>query len=382
MKKTISILLALIMLLSCSPVLLGVAFADGTIYTFDASGNFTDDNLLNGCIYKIPDGVTMTVPDNFSLHIPLNCTLLVEEGGTLKIEDKGEILISGNETSYGTLTVEGTIIGAEGNHISTGNYGLAQARVRFPSLVSAGLKDCIDVWYATSKSGNAYENVTPDFTYTKVSEDGAVVYLPLNQYFYVKADIIKDNDYANIKYDDGKMNVFLNRVPIEYAAESHRTLLVDAGVISYSSWTRDDDFLKSYRITLPTGTGYTVIGRDGEEGEAVIKYGQPFSFRVEIDEDYQMSGSTLEVYIYNGYGVVNYDFNDPNQGTIRPSTPDASGYYTIPAVVNDYTIYVSMLSIDDGMVTKLGGILQTIRSVFEMIINFFRQIANTFGIGG
>ena len=95
-----------------------------------------------------------------------------------------------------------------------------------------------------------------------------------------------------------------------------------------------------------------------------------------------MSGTTMEVYIYNGYGVVEYNYNDPNQQTVRPSLPDANGYYTIGSVTKDHTVYVSMLSIDDATVTKVGGILQTVRSIFEMIINFFRQIANAFGIGG
>ena len=134
------------------------------------------------------------------------------------------------------------------------------------------------------------------------------------------------------------------------------------------------------RILLNSGTGYTVYGRDGEEGTAEIKWGKPFTFRVEFDDDYQMSATTADVYIYNGYGVVNYD-TDTSETTLA-SKPDASGYYTIPAVQGDYTIYVNMLAIPDDKVTQIGGILQTVRSVFEMIINFFRQIANIFGIGG
>ena len=380
MKKSLSVFLALIMLLSCCPVLFGLAFAAGTQITFDEDGTFTEDNLKQNFTYTIPEGVTMTVPANFSLHIPLNCTVKVEKGGKLVIDENGELLISGTETSAGVLDVAGTIVGAE--NISTGKYGVAQAHVRFPSLVSVGLSDCIDVYYATSESGNAYEDLTPGFTYAKVSEDGADIPMPLNRYLYIKADIIKDGDLVNVKYDDGLMKVFLNRVEVPYAAESHRTMLVSAGDITYSRWTSDDAFLKTYRITLPKGTGYTVYGRDGEEDTAYIKFGKPFTFRVEIDEDYQMSGTTMEVYIYNGYGIVNYDHNDPSQGTVLASTPDASGFYTIPAVKNDYTVYVSMLSIPDEKVTQIGGILQTVRSIFEMIINFFRQIANAFGIGG
>ena len=377
MKKTISVLLALIMLLSCSPILLGTVFAAGTNITFDTSGDMAD-NLRSGYRYTIPSGVTMTVPADVTVSIPLSTTLTVEEGG--KLIFNGTINVAGTSSAYGTLDVKGTIVNVEDNNISTGKYGVAQAHVRFPSLATVGLADCIEVWYATSTSGNAYENQTPGFTYVKVSDDGADIPLPLNQYLYIKADIIKDGDYTNQKYDDGLMNVYLNGVPIPYAAESHRTMLVSAGDITYSRWANDDAFLKTYRISLTSGKGYTVYGREGEEGTAYIKWGQPFSFRVEVDEEYQMSGSTLEVYLYNGYGIV--DYNHDTSQTVHPMTPDASGYYKIPAVISDYTVYVSMLSIDDATVTKVGGILQTVRSIFEMIINFFRQIANAFGIGG
>ena len=378
MKKTLSVFLALVMVLSCAPVMLGFVFAAGTEYTFDESRDFAPGELVSGNNYTIPDGVTMTVPADVSLNIPLNSKLTVAEGGKLIIN--GEVTVAGNSTSYGKLDVMGTIVGAE--NVGVGNYGIANAHIRFPSLAEAGLQDVIKVWVASSKEGNAYENLTENFTYVWVNDNGADIEVPLNQYLYIKADIIKDGDYVNVKYDDSLMQVFLNRVEVPYAAESHRTKLVSAGDITYSKWTVDDDFLKTYRISLTSGTGYTVYGRDGEEGEALVKFGKPFTFRVEIDEEYQMSASTMEVFIYNGYGVVNYDHNDPTQTTVRPSTPDASGYYTIPAVKNDYTVYVSMLSIPDDKVTMIGGILQTVRSVFEMIINFFRQIANAFGIGG
>lgn len=386
MKKTISVLLALIMLLSCSPVLLGVAFADdSTLVTFPESREFEFEpmnELLSGYNYVIPDGVTMTVPVGKTLYVPNSCTLTVQRGGELVLAEEngqyGEIIVS----QSGNLTVDGTIVGAE--HV-TGS-GIRQAQIRFPSLAQVGLKDTdqsyVRVWYATSTSGNAYENITPGFSYLRVPDEGADIYCPLNTYLYIIADIVKDGDELNKKYDDSLMNVYLNRVSVDYAGESHRTYLQSAGDITYSGWTNDDAFLRTYRVSLPSGTGYTVYGRDGEEGTAYVKWGKPFAFRVEVDDDYQMSSTTMDVYIYNGYGIVNYDYNNPNQGTTTPSTPDASGYYYIPAVDSDMTVYVSMLSITDEQVTKVGGILQTVRSIFEMIINFFRQIANTFGIGG
>ncbi len=385
-KKTISVILALIMLLSCCPVLLGMAFAADNVVTFTESGDFEEDNLRSGWTYVIPKDVIMTVPSGFSLHIPLNGVLKVEKGGKLIVN--GQVIVAGDASSYGSLIVDGTIVNSE--KVAPGDYGRAVLQIRFPSLVNEGLKDIIRVWYATSKSGNAYENLTPDFTYVRINDDGQNVYVPMNQFLYVKAEIIKDGPIQDEpaltqwlkakKWDDSKMNVYLNSVSIPYAAESHRVQAVSAGDITYSPWTVDDNFLKMCRILLNSGTGYTVYGRDGEEGTAEIKWGKPFTFRVEFDDDYQMSATTADVYIYNGYGVVTYD-TDTSETTLA-SKPDASGYYTIPAVQGDYTIYVNMLAIPDDKVTQIGGILQTVRSVFEMIINFFRQIANIFGIGG
>ena len=195
------------------------------------------------------------------------------------------------------------------------------------------------------------------------------------------ADIIRDGAFSEIKYDDNLLGVTLNGVdmPIR-SSKVHFTKAYTSGDIAYSSWTNEDDYLKTYQIALTSGKGYTVVGQDGEYETAYVKYGLPFSFKIEFDENYSMSSDTAEVYIYNGYGVVNYD--SATSGTVQPSRPDASGNYTIPFVNSDYTVYVSMLPMDDEMTTKVGGILQTIRSVFEMIINFFRSIVNAFNIGG
>ena len=375
MKKVLSVFLAAMLLLSCSPLLLGLGFAEDPPYTFDTDETFiSSSELVSGKTYIVRSGVTVTVPDDLTVYVPNNCMLKVEEGGTLVVENNGSLIVEKN----GHLKIDGNLIGAE----NVSGQGEIVALVRFPSLSREGLQDYVKIYYASSQNEDPYEDVQSNFTAIAVDDAGQDIYCPLNRYLFIKADIIKDGDLMNEKYDDGLFKVYLDRVEMPYAAEYHRLKLVDSHSVSYSKWTSDSDFLKTYRVKLSSGAGYTVVGRDGEEGEALIKYGSPFKFRLEIDEDYQMSGTTADVYIYNGYGVVNYDHNDPNQGTVKASTPDASGYYTIPAVIHDYTVYVSMLSIPDDKVTQIGSILQTVRSIFEMIINFFRQIANAFGIGG
>ena len=371
MKKTMSILLAAVMLLAFLPAVFATPITD---INFDEDYTFSNsDELLSGYDYTVNPGKTVTVPAGVTLYIPENGSLTISRNATLEVA--GSIVVM--ET--GRLTVNGAITG-DASKIT--GAGTREVEIRFPSLSSAGWASTdLEIWWAYSESGNANENQINGFTFTKVPAAGKNVYCPLNTYIYVKADITRDGALSEIKYDDNLLGVTMNGIDMPIRAEQvHFTKIKTSGTVAYSSWTNEDDYLKTYKISLTSGTGYTVIGQDGEYETAYVKYGLPFSFKVEIDENYSMVEDTLEVYIYNGYGVVNYN---PAPGTtVTPTQPDAAGNYTIPFVNSDYTVYVSMLPMDDDMTTKVGGILQTIRTVFEMIINFFRQIVNAFNIGG
>ena len=75
MKKTISVILAVIMAVCCMPF---AVFAEGTDTVFDKSGSFeSSDQLVSGNIYRIESGVTMTVPSELTLYIPTVAKLYV-----------------------------------------------------------------------------------------------------------------------------------------------------------------------------------------------------------------------------------------------------------------------------------------------------------------
>ena len=373
MKKTLAVLLAAIMLFACLPM----AFADeinvitdinfDTDYTFSAS-----DALKSGFDYTVNEGVTVTVPAGVTLYIPENGSLTVN--GVMVVE--GSVVVQ----PTAALTVKGSIQGAA----KVSGAGTAEVEVRFPSLSKSGWASSdLDVYYAYSVSGNASENLTEGFTYTKIPATGLTAYVPLNTYLYVKTDIVRGgHDVSDKKFDDDLVWVTFNNAPTtNKATQIHAIQVLTAGDIAYAPWTNENDYLKTYKIALTSGKGYAAVGQDGEYETAYIKYGQPFTFRIEFDEDYSMAKETAEVYIYNGYGVVSYDGRTPQEG-VKPTYPDASGNYLIPKVQDNYTVYVSMLPMDNQTTEKVGGILQTIRSVFQMIINFFRQIGNIFKIGG
>ena len=140
------------------------------------------------------------------------------------------------------------------------------------------------------------------------------------------------------------------------------------------------DFLNTYRIDLPNKEGYQVVGREGELGATdqtvYLKYGKPFSFRVDIDPAYDKS--PYQVYIVSGYGWTNMDTSTILQD-LEPAQPDSNGYYNIPSVESDYTVFV-MGVIENATVEKVGGIFEQVKSIFEMIRKFFAQFLALFGI--
>ena len=374
MKKTFAVILSVLMLVCCIPFSSSAA----SVHTFEASADFTSSNqLVSGDTYVIPDGVTMTVPTSLTLYVPTGAILRVEQGA--KLNALGQIIV----LDGGQLIVEGFLYGA--SNVTVDGNGTALAEIRFPSLASQGLTGKIEVSYGSSTNGNIYEDLDGTVVFNKVSAGGSSVYAPLNQYIYIKATIIEE-DLTYDKYDDALMNVYFNGVGVPYTQGSHHTLLTTSGDISYSKWVNDSDFLNTFNIYLPTGEGYTVYGREGEQsatGETVkLKYGQSFSFKVEIDPEFDMSA--YEVYIYNGYGWTNLDTSTLLKD-LAPAEPDEYGYYHIDEIKGEHTIYVVGV-VKNETLLMVGDILDMIRNVFEMISAFFAELLGflglSFGEGG
>ena len=373
MKKTLAILLTVCMAFMLMPFF---AFAEDTVYLTDETvpENYYLASYTNYIVKYDPalsDAEnTFVVPYSATLHIVNSCTVTVQAGATLSI--LGDVIIH----EGGRLIVDGFIENAD----KITNNGVAEAKVTFPSLESVGLNGKIEVSYAVSFSGSAYDDIQEGaLQYTPVTADGADIYMPLNEYVYIIAHIIEPVAGRD-KFDDSLMKVRLNGVEIPYTQGNHHTLLTVGGKISYSQWTSDNDFLNTYRIDLPNKAGYTVYGREGEVGSTdttvYLKYGKPFSFRVVLDDAY--SKSPVEVYIVRGYGWTNMD-TSVILADLEPAQPDADGYYTIPSVESDYTVFV-MGVVENATVEKVSGIFEQVKSIFEMIRKFFAQFLALFGV--
>ncbi len=366
MKKVLAVLLTVCMMFAVAPFF---AFAEEAVV-------LTQDNmpanysLVSFSEYTIEEGTTVVIPADATLQVVNSAKLTVKKGGSLIINGTA-IVHEGGE-----LIVEGNIQNAD----KITNRGRAVAKINFPSLEEAGLNGIINVSYASSYSGSAYDDVDANsLSYTPVSAAGESVYMPLNEYMYIIAHIIEPQENRD-KFEDALMKVRLNGVEIPYTQGNHHTLLTVAGDITYSQWTNDNDFLKTYKIDLPSKEGYTVYGREGEVGATdktvYLKYGKPFAFRVELDEAY--SKSPMEVYIVAGYGWTNMDTTTILKD-LEPAKPDSDGYYTIPSVESDYTVFVLGV-VANSTVEQVGGIFEQVKSIFEMIRKFFVQFLAVFGI--
>lgn len=373
MKKTLAVILSLIMLVCCIPFSANAADTSTGLVEWSENHTIKATNELQSNVnYTIKKGYTLTIASDVTVIVPLSCTLIVEEGATLRVY--GKMVVQGQ------LRVEGLIEKGGAEKISVDDTGSTMIAVRFPALADEGLTGRIEVAYGVSKTGDPYENLQEGFAYTAVADAGETVYVELNQYVYVKASI-KEPDPAYDKFDDSLMKVYVNNMPQAYGQGCYSFKVVSSSDISYSPWTSDNDFLSTFNIYLPTGEGYAVYGREGEQsalGETVkLKYGQTFSFKVELDPEYDMS--VYEVYIYNGYGWTNLD---PSQdlADIEPAKPDEYGYYTISEVKGEHTVYVVGVVANETLL-MVGNILDMVKNIFEMIAGFFAEILAFFGMG-
>ena len=204
--------------------------------------------------------------------------------------------------------------------------------------------------------------------------DGGEFYAPLNEILFIKVNI-HEPDPSRPRFDASNFMVYYNGAGLPYKQGYRTCVASNAGEISFSLWANDSDFYKTCKIFLDSGEGYEVVGRDDEisaDGTVTLKYGEPFAFRVDIDEAYDMSD--YEVYVYNGYGFLNLDTSgNYSEFSLDP----VEGYYVIKEVVDDTTVTVIGVTKNET-ITLISNILETIKSVFNMLKEFFEGIIEAF----
>ena len=384
MKKVISVLLAAVMLLCFVPF---TVFAEGA--DVDLSGEYsTGTQLLDGTTYVVRENTTLTIPVGKTLYVPSGATLKVEQGGTLKV--KGKVVVF----EGGTLLCDGIIEGS--NSIEVEKNATAKVKFRFPSLSDPNnkLDEILTVNYAYDFEGETFEASASSFPNP---------YFPLNTKIRICVHIMEP-DPTRDKFDDSLLDVKFNNVVLPYmegkyyiddlpaSTKQHEdtgyfyTTATTGGDIALGKWTNDSNYLTTKKIILPSGEGYECVSRypvnKTEDGTIIVKYGEPFAFKVELDEAYDMS--SYQVYIYNGYGWLNLITNTSEAGTFSldeiTAQPDEFGYYNIGQVTTDLTVTVTGV-MKNSTISLIGNLLETFRSIFNMLKEFFEGIRDMFNGG-
>lgn len=358
MKKALALVLSVLLAMGT----LAVAASANTI-TYTASKKYTSSNeIVAGDEYIIPDGITMTVPSDVTLYIPSGATLTVEEGGVLTVY--GTIVV----LDGGKLIVKGTINHA--TNVSTeGSNAIATAAVTIPAIADYMASS---VTFTPTVKFSYYAN-SDGVKHTADVTAGDTVNAQLGTEMSVIVTI------AETEYDPAYMTVYADGVKVDYVQGKCPMKVTDAHKITFEKAQNNADFYKDCKILLPTGKGYEAVGRNGEmteDGTVLIKYGTYFSFRLDIDEDYDRSD--IDLYIYDGYGYFNLDTDNGYLADKEALTPDADGYYTI-YVDGDKTVQVEGAVSNEALGT-VTGIMDIIKNIMDMITSFLQKIAALLGL--
>lgn len=281
--------------------------------------------------------------------------------------------------------------------------------------------------YAYLNSDVSWQNIWASGLYN-IGKTAQVVKLNLNQYVFFKFGLmgLDASGRTADRYDGTRIPFTFNDVSVKNTDGCNQLFVNGAGIID-CTWTKpwkaetvsytmpENDtthetekyYLKNIKIYIPNGTGYEVYGKNGETSTdtetVLLKYGQEFMFKVNINEDY--SKSVYDVYCVNAYQwsddrfdasleeksdatdgidpvilkdfwssdtVTVIKFADGETGTCYK---DSNGYYHISPelLTRDCSIAVN------GVVKN--ETLSLVARILEMLRGFFRMIARFFNIG-
>lgn len=416
MKKTLSVILAVLLLVCCLPF---SVFAEETIISAEDYAN-EHDNVLDGsnAVYTVPADEIFTIEGGEYLYIESGATLevygtlnaighVISRGGSLVLK------LDPENGTYGTVTQPDDGQG----HVGGNDPEKYRAEVMFSDkdLFNFTVSDhhIANARYFSATNGSSYADLDNTDSFTGFAFNNSVVQVNLGQYLFFKMDLLDENGSSK-KYDADKLVFAFNGVKIKNAQSVNRVQVTTAGVISFAgdkAWN-EDTYIRRMRIYIPTGAGYSVYGVSGEtsaDTETVrLKYGSDFTFRVDVDADYDRS--EYEIYLVNTYQFVAsryavslaemaQAYNDwtddsfyetegkypcvkefrPGDGSDGNIYIDENGYCHIPGsfIDRDCSIAVSGV-VKNETLTFIAKIVEMLKNVFNAISSFFEMIANAF----
>ncbi len=397
MKKIISTVLAMILVLSCVPFAFAADTytpADGEALTGTSDGKETVRILAGRTVsiadsYEIRTNTNLIVDADATLRIPadaqliVNGTMLISANGL--VHNEGDFIVNSAISNAGI--VENAVKGAIQNKENiTGKDSVIKNEVYIPDT-NEGLmyhvRVCRPDFYAVGSEGGLYrKDANGEATALNESafggkDTGVRTYLVDGQSIYFYLEYSMDGE-ALPAIDPAKFVVNANGTRVNYDRGLYKVTPDNQAVtVSYESRLDAANMYKFYKtipIYLPAGEGYRVVAygttldqaANEEIDKIVVNYGSDFYFRVEVFDGWQQSNITVTV---GGLEVQ----------------PDKFGYYEISNITDAgaedgaYEIYVAGV-VKDSTQNLIASIMNTIRNIMETIIDVFRTLFSTLGI--
>lgn len=439
MKKVLSLFLAVIFAVGILPVAALAADGDYVEITAATYADTSSVALGGNQNYKIVSGETVVIEEDQTWTVSEGCSLFVYG----KLEIKGKLIVNGYVSGVGNegevtakcwydggVYKNCTIINGKnicGNELNRKRYF---AEIHMPEQpLTGGFSESggapklkVTYYCSTTGSANDYlrEGVSFIDVYTSTDYNAATSMLkvPLNQYLFLHFDFLINGEVAK-KYDGNRMAIKFNNVPCESAqgvcahyvdvsgaVEYFPKALVNTTDASFNVW-KDSYFARQERIYIPSGTGYSVYGINGEasavDQTVRLNYGDEFKFRVNIDSDY--SDSVYQVYLVEGYqwdernhqgtmeelldevyiddqGISHHfvwRFDPLENGANQNVYVDSYGVYHISSVENEYTIVVKDVVSNEALSVS-ANVMDTIRNLINAIKQFFERVKLMLGL--
>ncbi len=412
MKKTISVILACLLIAACLPLsamaatITSATVDAGTTFTFTDSTSITGSYVVNGTVV-INEGVSVrveggTLTVSSTGHIENNGTLSVTNGsslilngsadtilttdtvalyntGTISLESGCAFVVNKDATVYNAGTLYNfdyaTVYGSLQHKITlfgtfTSTYDSWTVRGFHPGLPEETFNVTYTVKYALDSKLSSDTAYLDESNYTEVAGD--YLYVDQNDTLYI---MITPDDTLGDWVDASRIQLVVDGDLVSASAkiDTSRGLFMisptDAMEVSVYS-TAYKNVVKLFEISLPNTAGYYVTTLDGDMDSVSVEYGTTFSFSVVLNDEYDQSD--ISVYV-DGVQISadEYGYYDVTGPIVDGGMSNAGG------VQDSFTISVTGVA-KNSTVETVNSVLLFIQQIVEVIQSIFDYFADLF----
>lgn len=176
------------------------------------------------------------------------------------------------------------------------------------------------------------------------------VIIPSSKYYTIERDILSDVDHGteNFKFKLVFNEAYTQNYGIDIIEKNNLVKInyddvtqyytVEGAITEDLEFIIDDITINTYKLTLPMDrTGYSIV-TDEEFIPNILKHGETFSFKIQLDESYSQSLDNVVVYLNGSELALN-----------------TNGYYVIESAVEDVEILIEGVDINKYTITWADG---------------------------